>query len=118
MNKKKARELQESWQKLLERHSKPLERGAKAYGLSRVSGVENFLVTPKPFRRKSILESAPSLEMRGKGETFLKPEDESLREAKEKIKARVGQVYNKGGLQLLTNLDIEEQKEGSHRRRN
>ena len=56
----------------------------------------------------------PSLPM-GAGGT--KPVVDPLAEVKQKLKANVGQVYNKGGPQYLSDADIEEQKTGSHRRR-
>ena len=108
------RALESSWEKLLKRHSKPLEKGAKYNGLPYT---EVVVTAPMPYRRTSVLDNAPSLVLKDATFTFSKRDSPSLQEAKQLLKTRVGQAYHKGGLQLLTNMDVEEQKTGAHRRR-
>lgn len=108
-NDAKNRELKESWEKLLIESAKPLEQGAKAKGVV----VDGIVQVKKPV--VTVLQKRiPSLPM-GAGGT--KPVVDPLGEAKDKLKSHIGMVYNKGGLQYLSDEDIAEQRSGTHKRR-
>ena len=110
------RKLRDEWDRILQSHSKPLDQGLKARGKLPGTGAKT-LVKPQytsKLPEKSPDQKLPSLPM-GYGGT--KPAIDPLAEAKQSVKARTGQVYNKGGVQYLTDEDLKEQKSGSHRRR-
>ncbi len=110
----KAAQLQADWEKLLAAHSKPLERGAKAKSVGTISSVS---APNRAFRRTSEqLVGAASLNTTVNA-TTVKIEDAEMLRVKRELAARTGQAYNKGGIQLLTDLDMQEQRSGSHRRR-
>jgi len=56
----KIRELEQSWQRLLDRHSAPLERGAQAHGLTRERPASKPHL-PKAWR-ESEFDLAPSVD--------------------------------------------------------
>ena len=118
----KQRQLDADWQAMLEKHAKPLERGAVSNG---------FVVKAKTNKQKRLeaREAAaaivakstlrdsiryPSLPMKGNA---TKPVVDPLAEAKRGLATRIGQAYNKGGLQYLSDDEMAEQKTGVHRRR-
>lgn len=105
----KERELVAQWERLMKAHSKPLERGAKA------KGVRIETRGKKPALAPTEVSKRPSRPVYMGSAT--KPAVDPLAEAKKQLMSRVGQAYNKGGLQLLTDAEIAEQKTGSHRRR-
>ena len=107
-------QLQADWEKLHAAHSKPLERGAKAKGVGTISSVS---APNRAFRRTpDSLVGAASLNTTVNA-TTVKIEDAEMLRVKRELAARTGQAYNKGGIQLLTDLDMQEQRSGSHRRR-
>ncbi len=110
VTKAQQRQLDAEWQKLLKSHSKPLERGHKA------KGGGSILVLPtesqSPFTRPT--ERPKSLGTFGAATV---PVIDPLKSAKDNLKSRTGQLYNKGGIQYLTDADMLEQKTGSHKRR-
>lgn len=106
-------QLQSDWEKLIAKHSKPLERGAKAHGIV-VTGSGSVVAATVP--RPSSINSIPSLRT-SEFCTTIPIESSELIQVKRNLSSRTGQAWNKGGVQYLTDLDIEEQKTGSHRRR-
>lgn len=106
----KERELDASWEDILKRHSKPLERGAKAKGIK---------VVTKPNRnlQRSSDNQSQLLKAKYVIGSGTKPAVDPLAEVKRQMAHRVGQAYNKGGLVYLSDKDMDEQKTGSHRRR-
>lgn len=110
---KKEKELADSWAELMKKHSKPLERGAKAKGVSILAK------KPKPVRLDPSdglsIGPLPARYLIGSG---TKPkEDQSLIDAKRNMAHRVGQSFNKGGLSYLTDDEMKEQTTGAHLRR-
>jgi len=103
------REQALKWEKLLAKHSKPLERGAQANGIKNVKGVPKAV---PDFKRQN--PDIPSLPMSG---VATKPISDPAAAEKHAMKARAGINYNKGGVQYLSDLDLKEQKSGTHRRR-
>lgn len=113
MPSKKERELAASWEELMKKHSKPLERGAKAKGVS-ILAKKPKLVSLGPSGGVST-GPLPARYLIGSG---TKPkEDQSLIEAKRSMAHRVGQSFNKGGLSYLTDDELKEQTTGAHLRR-
>lgn len=103
------RELARNWEQVLAKHAKPLERGAKAKGIKNVKGVPKAV---PDFKRQG--PDIPSVPMYG---SATKPIADPAAAEKHAMKARAGINYNKGGVQYLSDLDLEEQKSGTHRRR-
>ena len=105
---------------MLARHAKPLEKGAIANGLSsaRKVDVEYYRHQPSSavIPRQDKLASVPSLKSTDNC-TTIKVEDAEMIQVKRELATRTGQAWNKGGIQLLTELDIQEQRTGAHRRR-
>ncbi len=106
--KAKARELQCSWEALLEKHAKPLEKGRRAK-------LRVDTPPPKMYRRET--PKYPSLQTRGTAVCGSSIKDPSLLAAIKEQASNVGQSYNKGGLQYLTPAERLEQRSGQHRRR-
>jgi hypothetical protein len=117
----KQRELDADWQRMIASHSKPLERGASVRGnLPDVKvkkrkkykePVTDFDPTPAPVVRVLPPPSNPWA-------SASKPQDDAtLRAAKDGLKHRIGQSFNKGGLQYLTDDELAEQVAGAHKRR-
>lgn len=108
----KQRQLQADWEKLMSKHSKPLDRGAKANGLK---------VKPAPQTAVEAVQFEPSVRTANKGFKMMGaatvPVRDELADAKKALSSRIGQSYNKGGLQYLTDDEIEEQRTGAHKRR-
>lgn len=110
--------LRKEWERLLQTHSKPLEGGKKVRGsLPKAKPVgrqtQVLLQTPMAHPRGPD-PKLPSLPM-GLGGT--KMAIDPLAGEKHALKTRVGQVFNKGGPQYLSDDDIAEQRTGSHKRR-
>ena len=107
---RKQRELDASWEDILKRHSKPLERGAKAKGIK---------VVAKPNRnlQRSSDNQSQLLKAKYVIGSGTKPAVDPLAEVKRQMAHRVGQAYNKGGLSLLTDDEMREQRTGAHLRR-
>lgn len=112
------RELLASWQKIVSASQAPLERGAVAKGSAVVSAPDE-----PPARMSTSLRSGAydasfvgSLPM-GKGGGGTVPAVDPLHEVKRELAGRTGQAYNKGGIQYLSDADLQEQRSGSHRRR-
>lgn len=107
------RSLEEEWEKLLARHSKPLERGAKAKGVrAKYQPVSATVIVCGPRKQPKI--ELPSLPMKGPA---TKPAVDPLAEAKRVLSSRVDLGYHKGGLQYLTDEDLKEREAGGNRRR-
>ena len=104
------RQLQESWDRILQDAAKPLEHGAVAKGVD----IQGLVQLRKPVISVKPKPRIPSLPM-GAGGT--KPAVDPLADEKRAMLSHVGQVYNKGGPQYLSDADIEEQRSGSHKRR-
>jgi hypothetical protein len=112
MPSKKERELAASWEELMKKHSRPLEGGAKAKGVSILAK------KPKPVRLDPSINPSGPLPARYVVGSGTKPnEDQSLIDAKRSIAHRVGQSFNKGGLSYLTDDELKEQTTGAHLRR-
>jgi hypothetical protein len=103
--------LDAEWEALLKRHANPLQKGAKANGV-KVARLLQPVVAPveQPKERKKL--PIPNNQNAG-----TKPIVDPLASAKDQLKARVGQSFNKGGLSYLTDDELEEHKQGLHRRR-
>lgn len=110
VNNARTRELQESWDKIIRESSKPLEQGAIAKGVV----VTGLVQISKPVLSMNPSVRIPSLPM-GSGGT--KPVVDPLKEAKQKLAPHIGQSYNKGPIQLLSEDELKEQKLGLHLRR-
>jgi len=114
------RKLRAEWERIVASHAKPLEGGVKAKGkLPSVTGAKVLTkpsLTVKPVRvRPDDAALVPSLPM-GIG-AGTKPAVDPIGAEKHALKARLGQIYNKGAPQYLTDADLAEQKTGNHRRR-
>lgn len=115
-NTKANRELAAAWEKICASHQAPLVKGAKANGIKvkvtskkRPPVVVQEVETPIPTKTLPVPLSAKA--------TGVLPVRDELAEAKAVLKARVGQVFNKGGLQYLTDSDLADGKAGLLRRR-
>ena len=107
------RKLRAEWDRIVASHAKPLESGSKAKG--KLPGTKNAKGVPKAqpiFKREN--EVVPSLPMNG---TATVPIVDPAAAEKHAMKARAGQVYPKGGLQYMTDSDIQDDKTGLLRRR-
>jgi len=103
------RELAKAWEKIKASHTKLLEKGAKANGLKqKPKVVEKVLINTKP--------EIPPLSLKSFG-TATKPVIDPLAGAKRELAPRVGPLYNKSGLHYLSDVELADQKKGTHRRR-
>lgn len=114
---KATRSLDADWEALLAKHTKPLEYGAKAKG----SSVKTVKVKPVWVAPSTTRDTTPgnlkvvSVPMTGAATLPNKPTD--LQDAIHKVSSRVGISYNKGGLQYLSDAELQEQRTGAHKRR-
>lgn len=108
--------LADQWERVKAQHAKPLEQGAKGRG--RLPGPGTKLVAAKaqakPRPRLDAGPLVPSLPMAGVATV---PTCDLLAPEKQALKSRLGQSYNKGTVQYLTDDELAEQRSGSHRRR-
>lgn len=104
------RELAAEWDKMMAAHSKPLGKG-RGVQPSKIT-VGSPVVTAAAPRVASVKISAST----PLGVAVV-PVVDPLHVAKRDLRGRVGQAYNKGGLQYLTDDELAEQKTGSHKRR-
>lgn len=112
------RKLAEDWEKLKAAHTKPLVKGAIANGIkikSKTKQVPVLLTRPKlevAEPPKKVLPIPLTNHTPG-----TKPAVDVLSSEKHALKARVGQVFNKGGAQYMTDSDLADAKAGLLRRR-
>lgn len=100
------------WEKILKKHARPLERGAKAKGVKKIKGP--IISEPVLFRR----ETPKYKSLKSGNVAVTKPiTDPSMLEAVHQLRHRVGVAFNKGGLQYLTDSDLQDSKAGLLRRR-
>ena len=104
------RRLAAQWEAIKASHASPLERGAKSWGLKKPKQV-------KEVEQIDLLVDLPVQKPMKDPGVATKPVIDPLAEIKARLKSRVGQAFNKGGLQYLTDDELEEQRSGSHRRR-
>ena len=106
----KQRELADSWAQLLAKHDRPLERGAKAKGITVVAA------SVEPDDDLAATKAKLVVGSRSMG-VAVKPVVDPLRAEKKALAARTGQAYNKGGIQYLSDDELKEQRTGAHKRR-
>lgn len=111
----RAEQLARDWEAMMAKHAKPLERGAIAKGVTSVPSAEVKLpVVTEPLIRETPVKPSRSMFLHANATTPHPNNDPRLLLD---ATAHIGQLYNKGGLQVLTPGDVAEQKSGSHRRR-
>lgn len=110
-----SRALDAEWERLLATHAKPLERGAKAKGVTTKFSPAVVLSPAGGVRDTSTSFSIQSVPMTGAA--TLPRVNEDMQQARTSLAARVGLSYNKGGLQYLSDDELKEQRTGSHKRR-
>ena len=110
---KKQRELQDSWNKILKKYSNLSFSSSPPKQTKRLKR-KPLEYKPSPYLRETNIPSLSSMD-HGIGAKPIK--DKSLLEAEKKLAKRVGLQYNKGGLQYLTDSDLQAMQRGELRRR-
>lgn len=95
----KQRQLEADWQALLVKHSKPLERGAISKGIKLVAPAVASTLPPVDKPRARFVN------------------DTGTARQSAALPRAVGQLYNKGPIQFISEQDALEQRTGSHLRR-
>lgn len=103
----KQRELAAEWEKMCKKHARPLELGAQAKGI---------MLKPKP-QKQVVVHTRPQATSKFIKDTGTRSVIDPLAVIKAALAPRIGQSYSKGGLQYLTDDEIQEQRKGSHLRR-
>lgn len=116
---KKEQELQNSWDKTVQVHT-GVRRFAGKYGTANPNVKRTFKpVSLSPSGGGRVIDNSNvkinSVPM-GAGGTV--PYDPSLEEAKAALAGRTGALYNKGGMQYISDDDMKQMMSGAHRRRN
>lgn len=104
----KQRELAAEWEKLCRKHARPLELGAQAKGIT---------LKAKP-QKQVVVHARPQAPAKFVKDTGTRSVVDPLAVIKAALAPRIGQSYSKGGLQYLTDDEMNEQRTGAHRRRN
>lgn len=110
LNVAEQRDLALQWEKICASHARPLERGAQA---------KNVVVKPVKVKVSKAVKTKVVAPVHKPMALFVatKPVVDPLAQAKRDLAPRVGQAFNKGGLQYLSDDDMAEQKTGAHKRR-
>lgn len=106
------RELDDAWENLKAAHAKPLERGCINRGTKAPK-----LNNKQKRAAKRAAAAEPTIPHSTSFGTATVPVNDPLAEAKRNLASRVGQSFNKGGLQYLTDDEMAEQRTGAHKRR-
>jgi hypothetical protein len=112
------RKLAQEWAAMVEAHSLPLERGAKAKGVDTTA----LTVKAKPLLSRVTARTVENLgyqiqSVRMNGAATKSTPTPELAAAMKHVAGRTGAAYNKGGLQYLTDDELAEHRTGAHKRR-
>lgn len=110
---KKQLELRKSWEALLKKHSKPLEKGRQSDKKPKHSPLKYDLMNN--IRQTPYIPSLSPKNVNVVGKPAY--EDETLIKAREKLKSKAVPLYNKGGYGYCTESMEKEMRAGLGRRR-